>query len=151
MPSDKPAPDNGEEEFFIEMIRDLKTGVKTPRDIDVEQYKPVDDLETIFGELDELNKKISEQNGTEFKPIAGVIEFYVGKMNKFDDPRYERLFNIETKKSDKHHLSGSKQLDYGFREKLSGFSSSKGALKWSNERIDGFIHSIREANSQGEI
>lgn len=135
-----------DEQFYIEMIQKLKTGEMTVKDVEIEEHKPEDDIDVIIGKLDELNKEICELSGAEFKPISGIVDFYIAKGNAFDDERYEKMFNVECETPVKQKLTNTKKLDYGFREKLTGFVSSTGCLGWNDDRIDGFLRSIKRAN-----
>lgn len=136
---------NNEEEFYLKLIRDLKSTKEIPSEIDLEKYKPEYTLEEIIEMMNSVEKRVSECLKREYKPIEGFLDFYTKKGKSFNDPKYERLFNISNKnKMNEKQQCASKCLDYSFREKLSGFVSKKGGLQWDNSKIDEFMNLIRK-------
>lgn len=134
-----------QEQFYIQLIRELKTGTTRPEDVDLEKHQPSCELEELMEKIDDVNRQLCEATGAEFKPVAGVVEFYTGKGKAFDDPKYERLFDVASSAS-RNAKSTTKLLDYSFREKLSGFIGRRGGLQWEDGKISEFVTAIKDAN-----
>ncbi|ELA41491.1 uncharacterized protein VICG_01475 [Vittaforma corneae ATCC 50505] len=149
MPEDaeKIARASKEEMECLQLIKDLKTRKMVPSGIDLEKHGPSQSLDGIIHKMDEINRKLCGMLETEFKPVSGFVEYYMSKSKTFDDPKYERLFDIESRKTKERRVNASKLVDYSFRDRLSGFVSKRGCLKWENTKIDEFISSLTKPST----
>lgn len=137
-----------EEAEYLKLIKDLKTRKTQPDSIDIEKHKPSQSLDEVIRRMDETNRRLCEMLNTEAKRVSDIVEHYMNKTKMFNDPKYERLFDIWDCKVKEKPANTSKLIDYSFRDKLSGFVCKKDALSWETAKIDEFISSIGKSNMQ---
>lgn len=121
-------------EMYSKLIRDLKTNKLSYKSIDLNDHNPNMTIEEI---ISKINQAFPSEN------VESFIEFYTNKNKSFDDPKYERLFDLEETTKNEKIKNPSKMLDYGFRQNLVGFISKKKGYTWEDEKIDNFIASIK--------
>jgi hypothetical protein len=147
-------PKNGERnpeeiaKFYVNLIHDLKTGKLDCSSVDLNLHKPNLSFDEILEKMEKINDQICEYLQYPKIPIVQHLKYFVEKKKAFNDQKYDRLFNIESKgNGSKDAKIGSKLLDYSVKEKMVGFCSRNGNLKWDDLKITDFFNSIKTANS----
>ena len=135
--------------YYFDLIKKLKLKEIDIKSIDLEEHKPGLNLTEIIESMESINSKICEFLVIPKVPITQHLEYFMSKDKSYDDPKYERLFDISTSNAgSKDSKLGSKLLDYSIKDKLIGFLAKNGNPAWSEDKISEFINSIKNSNSK---